>query len=321
MQSEPRIAVVGAGIAGLACARTLHDQGYAVRLFDKSRGLGGRLATRRVGDLAFDHGAQYVTARDPRFVRQVEDWAAQRVVAAWQPRGRASAEPWWVGAPRMTALARHVAAGLDVTGEVAVKAVAHGHDRWQVRADDQAYGPFDAVVVAVPAPQAVPLLDASAALAAAAGRAVMQPCWAALVALPTTLDLPDVLRPEDGPLAWLARDASKPGRAPGERWVLHASPSWSASNLERSPADVLPELLQGLGTVANETLAEPTYAAAHRWRYALAAQPVGEDCLFDADLGLAACGDWCLGGRVEAAWLSGQAVAGRIVNWAAERAG
>ncbi len=318
--TEARIAVVGAGMAGLTAAHALHGRGFAVTVFDKSRGLGGRMATRRIEGLAFDHGAQFFTARDPDFDREVRAWGEHGIVGPWQPEGYSTtAAPWWVGTPRMTALARHLGAGLEVRGEATVSRVERQADGWHVTDGTAAHGPFDAVVVAAPAPQAVPLLAASPRLAALAATASMQPCWAALVAFAARLDAPDVLRPEVGPIAWAARNASKPGRDGAEAWVLHANPGWSEATLERAPADVLPDLLDAFAAALRHPLPTPTFAAAHRWRYALAAAPLGEPCLFDP-AGLAACGDWCLGGRVEAAFLSGRAAAERIAAWALDRA-
>ncbi|MFW5681081.1 MAG: FAD-dependent oxidoreductase, partial [Pseudomonadota bacterium] len=156
LDPAPRVCVVGAGLAGLACARTLADHRLSVTVLDKSRGLGGRMATRRTDGLAFDHGAQFFTARDAVFRRHVEAWAEQGLVARWEPSGRpADGEPWWVATPRMTALARHLGAELEVRGETAVTAVERSAEGWQVIAGDLRLGPFDAVVVATPAPQAV----------------------------------------------------------------------------------------------------------------------------------------------------------------------
>ena len=115
-----RVAIVGAGMAGLCAATSLTSSGYTTRLFDKSRGTGGRLSTRRDGDLAFDLGAQYFTARDGEFVAQVERWQAAGVVAPWEGTiatlGPSDREPSgqspparWVGTPRMSALGRHLA--------------------------------------------------------------------------------------------------------------------------------------------------------------------------------------------------------------------
>lgn len=316
--TAPRIAVIGAGLAGLVCARTLADHRLPVTVFEKSVGRGGRLATRRADEAAFDHGAQYFTARDPRFARLVAAWAERGLVARWQPGGREAAgggDDWWVGVPGMSALGRHLAADLDVVDDTRITVLVPEAGAWRLIDEaGEGRGRFDLVVVAVPAPQAAALLAPLPALRERAAKAPMAPCWAGLFAFSEALPLAEVIRPEHPVLAWAARNTSKPGRPDGEAWVVHARPDWSAANLERAAADVLGDLRAALGAVAGGPLPEATFARAHRWRFALAAAPAGEPCLFDAAAGVAACGDWCLGGRIEAAYLSGAAAAGRILG-------
>ena len=117
------VAVIGAGLSGLMCARLLTQAGNRVRVFDKARGPGGRMATRRRGDLRFDHGAQYFTARDPRFRRLIDQWRADKLVARWpgtvaEVRDghieiKDDSTERWVGVPSMSVICRHLATGLD----------------------------------------------------------------------------------------------------------------------------------------------------------------------------------------------------------------
>lgn len=322
----PRVGVVGAGVAGLACARTLADHGFDVTVFDKGRGPGGRTATRRVDPgLAFDHGAQYFTARHPDFARAVRTWLGRGVVAAWGGRvvkleGGVAADttpqPRYVGVPGMSAVAAHLAATLAVRRATRVARVARTPAGWQVV--DEAgggSGPFDFLVAALPAPQAAEVLAPHPFAAEAAGTP-MAPCWAALVAFADRLDVPwDGAFVHGSPLSWVARNSSKPGRPGGaDCWVLHAGAGWSASHLEESPDAVAPQLLDAFAAATGRALPPAVYRAAHRWRYSLGADPADRTTLFDAAAGLAVCGDWLAGGRVEGAFLSGVAAAGRIVR-------
>jgi predicted NAD/FAD-dependent oxidoreductase len=353
-----RVAVVGAGIAGLACTRALVDRGATVVVYEKSRGVGGRAATRRVpaaeggGDARqFDHGAQYFTARDPAFAALVAQLVRAGHAARWEgrvrvldrgevrPAGDGGAPPErWVGVPGMSAVGRALSAGLDVRLDGAVAAVVREGGGWLLHdAAGRALGRHDAVVVAVPAPQAAPLLRAAApALAARAAAAPMTPCWSAMVAFRARLELPldgaFVGARGDGagsaggsavpggggsPLAWVARDGAKPGRevaAGADTWVLHAGPAWSAANLERAPADVAPELLAAFREAAGVALPPHAFLAARRWRYATPDPSLAEPFLLDADLGVGACGDWCGGPRVEGAYLSGRALAASLAG-------
>jgi len=315
------IAVIGSGMAGLACARALADAGRAVTLFDKGRRPGGRIATRRANDAQFDHGAQFATARDPGFLALMHEMQAAGTVAPW-PAASDERDVRWVGVPGMSAMTRGLADGLSIqTGRQA--AFLHpGPDGWRVRhlaATDsrpgattetggELAGPFDAVLLALPAPQTVPLLGEHA-FAARAAATRYAPSWTAMAIFDPKLDGPDVVRSKDGPVGWAARQSSLPDRpATPDAWVLQATAAWSRDNLEREAADVAPELAKAF------THATPATVAATRWRYAQVEQAAGEPCFWDPRARIGACGDWCLGGRIEAAWLSGRALAAAVLQ-------
>ncbi len=142
----------------------------------------------------------------------------------------------------------------------------------------------------------------------------MAPCWAVMAALADPLDVGfDAAFVHGSPLTWIARNASKPGRPAEEAWLLHASPEWSREHLDLDGELAARRLLDAFAAAAGRPLPEPLYHAAHRWRFALPTEPLAEPCLFDAETWLAACGDWCGGPRVEGAFLSGCAVAGRLL--------
>lgn len=323
--SVPRIAVIGAGLAGLSCARALAARGAAVRLFDKGRAAGGRLATRRAEAggqaLQFDHGAQYLTARTEGFAALLAEFGAR----PWGEPGRC------VAAPGMSALPRAMARGLDLAAARHVTAIEGGPGAWLVRHLDAALvrpgrplpteapateGPFDAVAVTLPPAQAAPLVAPHAPAWPDRLAAVrMAPCWTVMAAFATRLPLPDALRPEGGAIGWAARDSSKPGRpAASECWVVQGAPAWSRDHLEEAPETVVRALLAALGALAGAALPEPLHAAAHRWRYSLVEAPLGEPCLADPALRLGLGGDWCLAGRAEAAFESGAALAAALLS-------
>lgn len=309
---EKSTAIIGAGPAGLACARVLSDAGRSVTLFDKGRAAGGRLATRRAEaegrKLQFDHGAQYARVRDPGFAALMDRLVASGHAARWTVEGEGRV----VGAPGMSALGRAMAAGLKLEANATVVRLEAVVGGWQLHtAEGATHGPFAQVVLATPAPQAVPLLAPhSPAMAEAASATEAAPCWALMVAFAQKLPaIPDVLRARGEAIAWAARDSAKPGRASeAECFVVHAGPDYSRANLERAAPDMAPELLAEFAAMAGTTLPTPIHLAAHRWRYALVETPLGSPFLHDAPRGLSACGDWCLGPRIESAWLSGVAL-------------
>ncbi len=317
------IAVIGAGMAGLAAAKALTAAGRSVRLFDKGRGPGGRMAARRTvfqgRALSFDHGAQYFTARSLEFRSAVEQWVQSGDVVAWTPR-RAPGRPdetWFVGRPGMNAMLREMAGPLDVSWSAEVSEISGGPMDWWLQFEDGLEeGPFTQLIMAVPAEQAGVLLAAAAPDLAAAARSVRSlPCWTAMLAYDRPLGLAiDVIEPRGagGPLAWAACNSTKPGRAGPEAWIVQASADWSDSHLEEAAEAVAGDLA---GYFCEKTGApRPDFLTAHRWRYARVSQPLGKLCLTDGALGIATCGDWHLGARVEAAWLSGKGVASELLR-------
>lgn len=331
----PRTVVVGAGMSGLVVARSLLDHGLPVAVVDKGRRPGGRLATRASRadpSRTFDHGAQFFTARDPGFVRLVESWQNEGVVAAWEGRlvrvgddgRREAAKPArrWVGVPGMHSVGAHLAAGLNVTRGRRITALVREGGAWLLEAEEalplELARPFDRVVLAMPNAQAADLLEGPAPAAAARARdARLAPCWAVLLELEVSVATGfDGAFLPGAPLSWVARDSSKPGRPEGERWVLHAGPGWSADHLEADPEEVTRRLQDAFRSLLDPVEAERLrvgHSRAHRWRYALPVTPLPEPWV-DSGTGLFACGDWCGGPRVEGAFRSGAALAGHLLR-------
>ena len=322
------IAIIGAGLAGLTCADALASRGHIVRLFDKGRGPGGRMSTRRadtpIGQVRFDHGAQYVTADSDEFARQLGQWEQAGHIAEWAARfveidadglsREAAPKRRYVGMPSMNSLIRALAEPFDVRWSARVISISGEAGAWYLDVDGEpgSAGPFENVLLAIPAEQASPLLAPLAPeLSAVAAAVKSAPSWTAMLAFdaPVTSEF-DAARLASGPLGWAARNASKPGRGDAETWVLQASADWSCKHLEDAPESVLSALTAAFGALTEAPA--PVHGAVHRWRYAQAVSPAGQPCQYDKTLGLGMCGDWHLGGKAEHAWLSGKALAGEI---------
>lgn len=308
---EKTVAIIGAGMAGLAAARRLRAGGIEPVVFEKSRGLGGRMATRRVGDHSFDHGAQFFTAKGAAFGDLVASWTAAGSTAPW---GGVH-----VGVPGMSTPARTMASGLQIEQGRQITGLSRSGTVWTL---NEASGPvahphdgrFAAVILAIPAPQARPLAVSAGVGFEALDGVVMAPCWAMLLVLDRPLPIAtDYLKPDAGPIAWIARNDSKPGRPVGSAsYVVHATPYWTRENLEVTN-DAAAGLL--LGALQNLLAIEiaPSLVITHRWRFALVETAAGRDCLWDEQHRVGACGDWCIGARVEDAFSSGEAMAERVV--------
>jgi predicted NAD/FAD-dependent oxidoreductase len=274
-----------------------------------------------------DHGAQYFTVRDARFAGVVEQWCAAGAAALWSGRivslnqGVAAelSEPQdrFVGVPGMSAIAKWLAAGLDVRTNAAVQAIRRNADEWHVEdATGAMHGPFDALVSTAPPPQTLSLVAGhSTVMAESLVRVRMTPCWTVMIQLNEMLQVAfDAAFVYESPLAWIARNDSKPLRQTGNCWTLHATADWSRGHLEQSADDVSRALVHAFWHAIAQPTQLPEFVAGHRWRYALPIDPLTQRFLLDPQIRLAACGDWCGGPRIEGAFLSGVAAADALLN-------
>lgn len=316
-----RTVVIGGGIAGALCARTLHDHGEEVIVLDKGRGPGGRLSTRRGEGVSWDHGCPSFTARTGLLRGSLRAWAEEGLVAPWEGLHGAlregqftpsTAPAPWVGVPGMSAVVRHLLADVPAQFATRVVSVTGGAGGWAVALETGETVHADRVVVATPAAQAVPLLPPS--LAAEVGRVVHAPVWVALLRFATAVDLPwESAQVDDPVLAWAGRQRQKPGRSRAEAWVLHATGTWSEAHREDRPEEVVAALVDGLARCAGVVQA-PAEAAAHRWLYGRISAGLEAGAVWDGALGIGWCGEGAGGEGMEAAFLSGAAMAGRLLD-------
>jgi hypothetical protein len=321
---DQRIAIIGAGMTGLSCADRLRSHGAKPVVFDKSRGIGGRMATRRAaGGLSFDHGAQYIRSRDGAFSSLLDRLTAEGTVGSWSARRFDETEDdnraLFVGVPAMNTLLKPLTKDLDLRLNCQVSSVLSTGAGWIVSTEESVIGTFDTVVMAVPADQARNLLVRQEALLSQIQKVEIWPCWSLMVALEAPVDCAfDQWRYVSGELGWIARNSSKPGRDSAECWVVHARPEWSIENLERSKEDMCAEMLamfnRVMGEASGTELPAVIHAAAHRWRYAQTATPLGQAFVQSEDGSLLVGGDWTLGARIECAFESGVAMADALLD-------
>jgi len=322
-----RFAIVGAGVAGLACARALNEAGAAVTVFEREAFPGGRAATLINGAGPYDHGAQYFTASERPFVDVLDRWLAGGIVQRWPGRivafengstrdATASAERF-VGVPGMRRLGVFMAQAIEVRYSMPIARLQPSLDGWHLLVegrDDDRPGPFDAVLLAMPSPAAATLLAGLTALAEVAAAVGWDPCWAVTVALAQSsgADFEGAFINDDPILGWAALDSAKPRRGQvdgvAERWVLHARPQWSRRFGELDEPDVLYWMVRAFSARLRRNLI-PLHARAVRWAHATPVNPLRQLCLWDDAQRLGMAGDWCGVPRIEGAYLSGLALA------------
>ena len=369
---KKNVAVIGAGIAGLCCATALQAAGYRVSVFEKSRGAGGRMSTRRGGGEQAtgiltptwhcDHGAPWFDAGSAAFQAEVARWCNAGVAAAWSPlmpvtnataatsniatisnvaatsniaattttattATTAAVGARFIGVPHMTSPAAFLAGSLKLTCQTTIVGFERHGNHWQLLSAERGLlaDHFDAVLLAIPAPQAAPLLSRAAAelseptvscnvlaMAAIAAATTMRATWVLMLQFDSPATMPfDARACGEGPLQLVVHNSAKPGRFGLDSWVIHASPNWSEAHLEEPSEVVVVALLAAFKALGGP---DPQSWTAHRWRYAATDFTTATGAVWDENAQLGLCGDWMNGGTVEAAWQSGQQLARQMMG-------
>lgn len=313
------VIIIGAGIAGLSAARELSKAGLDVLVLEKSRGLGGRSATRRLESNRVDHGAQYFTARDDRFKKQINDWLECSKLKVWSHgfhvlteeglQGPTKGHPRYVFPEGMNTIGKLLAEGLKIENQTKAKTLSKKNNIWHVQSEAGQSFQARAVIVNTPAEQALGLLSfAAPALKAALSSVVMEPSFALMLGYPKELApvWHGILLRTPSPLSWIAHDSSKRTDPLNTVLTLHSTAAFARSYFNDDPEQVQTILLAAL-LASDKSFANPLFSSFQRWKYALASTSIKEKFLHHDDVYI--CGDWCGGAKIEAAYLSGLATA------------
>lgn len=320
-----RLAIVGAGIAGLTLARSLlrdHD----VVVYEKSRGPGGRMATRYADRFEFDHGAQYFTARSDAFRDFLAPLIRGGLVLPWPARyvelsgstvtaqaRWGTGEPRYVGAPRMNVIGKALASGIDVRYETRVSRLERETGGWALELTDASgsvqMAAADWLFVCIPLAQAKLLLAGEAGFLRAVGERKMLGCHALMLGFDAAPGLPfDAAAVQDADISWIAQNNSKPGRGAAATIVAHTTNEWSEANMELDKAAVLDHLVGELTRITGQPAGTAEHQAVHRWRYANAAYDPTATHWLDTRARFGVAGDWWIRGRVELAFESARSL-------------
>lgn len=319
MTNRKHIAILGTGISGAVLSHALAGSGgIRLSLFDKARGVGGRMSTRYGGGFEYDHGAQFFTARGSAFQNFLADLGTEGVVQRWQPKivtlspGKKPFKRLWfedhyVSAPRMNSMCKHLLKGLDVfNGTKIVTLESEGNRQFLVDESDNRHGPFDLVVSTAPAEQTMEIFNTQDT---ALGSIRFTPCFAVMIPWQTNLPGWHAATVQDSSLEWLCFNHRKPGRTHQPSLIAHSTGAWAAEHFNMDLDAAKNHLLQELTELIDVGDTDP---GIHRWRYARVTESLGSPYWLDEKRRLAACGDWCLGNRIEDTFNSAMALADKI---------
>lgn len=325
------VAIIGAGLAGLTVGQQLRQAGYRVVVVEKSRGVGGRVATRRLHDTRADHGLRYLEKKGEFLQGLVKILYDRQILQLWtdtiyQFSDSQISTSCYVAPEGMSAVAKFLAKDLEIWLNHRVESISlNNQDFWQLNfaaSNDELPKSLmaKAVVMAIPAPQALMLLEpvVSEEVSDRLRAIEFDPCITVMAGYSSSCqcDRPEkaILFPENDVLAWIGLDSSKRLNSTYPVFVIQSSAKFA--QLYLNSEDLQPaakELLASAAKYFIPWLDSPEWFQIHRWRYAFPSRPLSEMFLdAQTSLPLICCGDWCGGKLVESALQSGLSTAERI---------
>jgi renalase len=334
------IAVIGAGISGLAAAHVLKDAGHTVTIFEQSRDVGGRATTQKRDGFIYDSGAQYIKGGSPistalitgRFrtddlldiVKPVWIFDAHDHIQEGDPQQ--NADPKWTYPGGLITLAHRMAEYLNIHLSTTISHVEQTNNGWQLYdTTGNSAGTFERLLITIPAPQAVELIQFSQMatalqhnITAHLQKARYNPLLSVMLGyspLPQNRSYYALVNTDKAhPISWLAWEHEKsPARTPAHTGLLIAqmAPHYSCDHWHLTDREIIHDVAKRVTTLINENLPEPVFTNIQRWPYALPAEKADSDTLNALTIphGLAFCGDAFVGGRVHLAMEHGMAVA------------
>lgn len=310
------IAIIGAGISGLTVAKQLKQQA-TIELFEKSRGVSGRMSTRYADQFQFDHGAQDFTIRDPAFKEFLAPHIESGLLQQWKPKlmllekGKQPKQRQWsdihyVPTPKMNSLCIKLAEDLNVRLNTEIINIEIKDNLWFLYSkDDNIYGPFDWVITSIPAIQTIKLLPEAFTKHADIKEVVMTGCYSVMLAMeqPFPWDWQAAIV-KNSPISWMAINSNKPERGEQNTLMVQTDNQWAEDRIDADTTEIQSIIIKELSCLLSYDFSNSSYITTHRWRYADTKKPAGVDYHLDQDQKLGACGDWFIKGRVEAAFLS-----------------
>ena len=319
-----KIAIIGTGITGITIAQNLKDFA-TVSLFEKSRGVGGRMALRRSGQYEFDHGAQFFTAKSENFKKFISPLIKKNVIQQWNARFAEfknnkilrkitwnSEYPHYVGAPGMSSIPKYLSKGLDIKLNIKVnKLVRKSNNDWELFDDNfNNLGGFDWVISTAPAIQSAEILPKSFKQRNDLLNKKMVGCFSLMLGFKEAPPLEwDAALISDADISWVSINSSKPGRAKSFSMLVHSTNTWAENHLSDDSQSIISYLCKETTKIIGHDTNQANHIGLHAWRYANIGKQDKSDLLIDYDNRLAACGDWLSHGRIESAFEAGYLMA------------
>lgn len=320
---KPRIAIIGAGLSGIFLAQNLQHL-CDVKIFEKSRGCGGRMSTRYAGNFVFDHGAQFFTAESEGFKKFLKPFVETKVICQWQGEvisfdskkvvTARNEENYWVASPNMNSLCKKMADGLDISLNTEIAPICYkDSDEWHLKDKNGNHlGVYDFVISTAPTPQTKNLFDAQVNFGSKMEEVKIMPSFATMIGFNQELNLDWIFAHvkddvKDGPIKSISFNSTKPGRDKNVScFVIQSADLWTIEHLEDDVLNVEKVLVKKFEDLTGILCEKADYISTHRWRYASVDNVKKFEPFFDDKLKLAATGDWVFGSKIEDVWLAAE---------------
>ena len=324
---KKNIAVIGAGLAGTTIASKIKGK-FDVKIFEKSKGVGGRMSTRKETSFIFDHGAQFFKVKTPHFKNFLSELFSQQIIQPWKFKlayfqGQnlrkiqliKDADKFFVGVPDMNSIIKHLCKNCNVILNTKIEKIIKQKGKWNLYdQNEKSYGLYDWVILSLPAEQSLELISKKISFYPLVEKIKMKGCYSLMIGMNKPMNLNyDAAIIENEDIAWLAINNSKPCRMNNYCLLINSSFEFASKNINSSKDSVLKHLLNVSGKLINYDLRKSSIMKIHQWKYVEAKCSPIENYFIDHEEKVAVCGDWFINSRVEGAFLSANELAREII--------
>lgn len=325
---KKRVAIIGAGISGLTLAQHLKHHAEVI-VFEKARGVGGRMSTRYADPFYFDHGTHTFTARTKAFQSFLKPYMDDGTIAEWSGKvinleiGKKTAKrPWFephlVAAPNMNSLCKKLAEGLDVRVAIEVAPLSQKQSGvWSLQ-DKQGntLGEYDWIISTAPPAQTLVLFESALPDNSPLHVARMHGCYSLMIGFNKPWDKQWIAaKVRDNPIKWISINSTKPDRNKNVTAIVgHSRNNWADEHMDDDMQQAQQFLVEQFEAVTGISTANADYISTHRWKYAIVEETEKSGFYFDSDQGIAATSDWASTSRIEEVWLNAVGLGGDIAK-------
>lgn len=326
---KPSIAIIGAGISGLTIASILKDL-FNITVFEKARGVGGRMSTRYVDHYSFDHGTQFFTAKTTEFQEFLGPFISQGTIAEWQGNyitinkqkiisQEKDIKGLWVAIPNMNSLCKSLSKDIEIRTNCEIAPLLiKSKNQWVLldKAGEE-QGCYDLVISTAPPLQTVRLMEEHLPSDCSIRSASFLGCFTLMLGFDHKWDKDWIAaKIQENPINWIAINSTKPNRnSDATSIVVHSSNTWANSHIEMQTNEVQKILLKSFYQATGIDFSKAKFITTHRWRYASCEKDFESKPYYDPALGIACTGDWCEASRIEATWLHAKNLSQDIIRY------